>query len=142
MTAAGMPVGRLLVFRRGGNFRRPLVTGGFLVVVARSVVEQSFTCFASGQGGDSTGFSGNSPKNRGERSAGAFAIQAGVEPKSTAASLAPGEQFYETEKANRCQIHAQSRIIWLTKMPSNRSPAALQQSGGEFSVLRIASSTI
>jgi hypothetical protein len=91
-------------------------------------------------GGDSTGFSRNSPKNRGERSDGAVATQAGVEPKSTAVSLDPGEQFDETEKANRFQWHVKFHIVWLTNMPSNRSPAALQQSGGEFSFWRIVSS--
>ncbi|MEO5331104.1 MAG: hypothetical protein H7839_03710 [Magnetococcus sp. YQC-5] len=92
--------------------------------------------------GDFTGFSGNSPKNRGERSDGAIATQAGVERESTATLRRTGEEFSNTRKAIEYRKDARFRIVWLTKMLSNRSLVASQQSGGEFSEMRIVRSTI
>ncbi|MEO5335058.1 MAG: hypothetical protein H7839_23850, partial [Magnetococcus sp. YQC-5] len=60
----------------------------------------------------------------------------------TATSWRTGKKFDDTGKAIEYRKDAQFRIAWLTKMPSNRSLAASQQSGGEFSEMRIASSTI
>ncbi|MEO5355029.1 MAG: hypothetical protein H7835_17720, partial [Magnetococcus sp. XQGC-1] len=70
-----------------------------------------------------------------------FGYQAGV--GSRVHSLPSGSQrnFDGHKKAIECRKDAQFRIVWLTKIPSNCSPAAPQQSGGEFSEMRIASST-
>ncbi|MEO5331713.1 MAG: hypothetical protein H7839_06785 [Magnetococcus sp. YQC-5] len=101
-----------------------------------------FPAFCRWTGGHPGRFSGNSPKRHGERSDGAFATQAGVESESTATLRRTGEKFDDAEKLIQCRQHAPFQISWSTKMPSNRSLVAAQQSGGEFSEMRIASSTI